>query len=161
MSCTPKPITGRPPPAHPPPPTDLKAWFGNYNARKTIEAGIKEGKSVFPMRPPWVRSPLGLQLQEHFSRFAANFVRWAASWAQQIVRDANWALRQALTEVKTLVQIVAHCRVRLVHHAVGRVMIFDEHGPFAGSMFLLAGQATYQYVLPLFKSLSFEPHRTM
>ncbi|KRT67983.1 MAG: hypothetical protein XU15_C0035G0004 [candidate division NC10 bacterium CSP1-5] len=144
-----------------PPPTDLKAWFGDYNARQTIEAGIKEGKSVFPMRRPWVRSPLGLQLQEHFSRFAANFVRWAASWAQQIVRDANWALRQALTEVKTLVQIVAHCRVRLVHHAVGRVMIFDEHGPFAGSMFLLAGQATYQYVLPLFKSLSFEPHRTM
>jgi hypothetical protein len=137
-----------------PPPTDLKAWFGDYNARQTIEAGIKEGKSVFPMRRPWVRSPIGLQLQEHFSRFAANFVRWAAGWAQQIVRDANRALRQALTEVKTLVQIVAHCRGRLVHHALGRVMIFDEHGPFAGSMFLLSGQATYQYALPLFKSLS-------
>jgi hypothetical protein len=144
-----------------PPPTDLKAWFGDYNARQTIEAGIKEGKSVFPMRRPWVRSPIGLQLQEHFSRFAANLVRWAARWAQQIVRDANRALRQALTEVKTLVQVVAHCRVRLVHHAVGRVMIFDDHGPFAGSMFLLAGQVTYQYALPLFKSLSFEPHRTM
>ncbi|MBI4839700.1 MAG: hypothetical protein HY803_01240 [candidate division NC10 bacterium] len=144
-----------------PPPTDLKAWFGGYNARQTIEAGIKEGKRVFPMRRPWVRSPIGLQLQEHFSRFAANFVRWAARWAQQMVRDANWALRQALTEVKTLVQVVAHCRVRLVHHALGRVMIFDEHGPFAGSMFLLAGQATYQYVLPLFKSSRSEPHRTM
>jgi len=144
-----------------PPPTDLKAWFGGYNARQTIEAGIKEGKRVFPMRRPWVRSPIGLQLQEHFSRFAANFVRWAARWAQQMVRDANWALRQALIEVKTLVQVVAHCRVRLVHHAVGRVMIFDEHGPFAGSMFLLAGQATYQYVLPLFKSSRSEPHRTM
>ncbi len=144
-----------------PPPPDLKAWFSGYNARQTIEAGIKEGQSVFPMCRPWVRSPIGLQLQEHFSRFAANFVRWAARWAQHIVRDANRALRQALTEVKTLVQIVAHCRVRLVHHAVGRVMIFDEHGPFTGSMFLLSGQVTYQYVLPLFKSLSFEPHRTM
>ena len=143
-----------------PPPTDLKAWFGGYNARQTIEAGIKEGKSVFPMRRPWIRSPIGLQLQEHFSRFAANFVRWAARWAQQMVRDANRALRQALTEVKTLVQVVAHCRVRLVHNAVGRVMIFDEHGPFAGSMFLLSGQATYQYTLPLFKSLSSEPRRT-
>ncbi len=133
------------------PPPNLKAWFGGYNARQTIEAGIKEGKSVFPMRRPWVRSPIGLQLQEHFSRFAANFVRWTARWAQHIVRDANRALRQALTEVKTLVQVVAHCRVRLVHNALGCVMIFDEHGPFAGSMLLLAGQATYQYVLPLFK----------
>lgn len=144
-----------------PPPSDLKAWFGGYNARQTIEAGIKEGKSVFPMRRPWVRSPIGLQVQEHFSRFAANFVRWAARWAQQIVRNANRALRQALTEVKTLVHVVAHCRGRLVQNAVGRLMIFDEHGPFAGSMFLLAGQATYQYVLPLFKSSRAEPHRTM
>jgi hypothetical protein len=143
-----------------PPPTDLKAWFGGYNARQTVEAGIKEGKRVFPMRHPWVRSPIGLQLQEHFSRFAANFVRWAARWAQGIVRDANRPLRQALTEVKTLVHVVAHCRVRLVHNTLGRVLIFDEHGPFAGSKFLLAGQVTYQHVLPLFKSLSSDLHTT-
>ncbi|MBI4734878.1 MAG: hypothetical protein HY766_02260, partial [candidate division NC10 bacterium] len=144
----------------PPPPTDLKTWFGRYNARQTLEAGIKEGKGVFPMRRPWVRSPIGLQLQEHFSRFAANFVRWATHWAKQIVREANRALQLALAEVKTLVQVVARCRVRLVHNAVGRMMIFDEHGPFAGSMLLLSGQVTYQHVLPLFKSLSCEPQGT-
>jgi hypothetical protein len=138
-----------------PPPERLKDWFNDYNARQTIEAGIKEGKGVFPMRRPWVRSPIGLQLQELFSLFAANLVRWAAQWARQMVRQANHTLRDALTEVKTLVKDVAHCRARLVHNAVGGCLILDEHGPYAGSIFLLSGQVCYQHVLPFFKSSSF------
>ena len=101
-----------------PPPQLLKDWFSGYNARQTIEAGIKEGKGVFRMRHPWVRSPIGMQLQEQFSLFAANFVRWAAQWAQQLVRQANHALNDALTKVKTLVHDVAHCRARLIHNLV-------------------------------------------
>ena len=143
-----------------PPPQDLKAWFTRYNARQTIEAGIKEGKSVFPMRRPWVRSPFGLQLQEQFSRFAANFVRWAARWAKQMVRQANRLMHEALTEVKTLVRVLTRCRARLVANTLGRVLIFEEPGPFAGSMFLLAGQVAFQHVLPLFNSSSFQPHAT-
>ena len=143
-----------------PPPEDLKAWFTCYNARQTIEAGIKEGKSVFPMRRPWVRSPFGLQLQEQFSRFAANFVRWAARWAKHMVRQANRLMDEALSEVKTLVRVMTRCRARVVVNTLGRVIIFDEHGPFAGSMFLLSGQVTYQHVLPLFNCSSFQPHET-
>jgi hypothetical protein len=59
---------------------DLCAWFGDYNARQTIEAGIKEGKGVFKMEHFKVRSEAGLFLQEHFAAFAANFVRWTAHW---------------------------------------------------------------------------------
>ena len=143
-----------------PPPEDLKAWFTCYNARQTIEAGIKEGKSVFPMRRPWVRSPFGLQVQEQFSRFAANFVRWAARWAKHMVRQANRLMHEALTEVKTLVRVMTRCRARLVVNTLGRVIIFDEHGPFAGSLFLLSGQVAYQHVLPLFNRSSFQPHET-
>jgi hypothetical protein len=138
-----------------PPPQVLKDWFSGYNARQTIEAGIKEGKGVFRLRHPLVRSPFGLLLQEQFSLFAANFVRWAAQWAKQLVRQANHAVQEALHEVKTLVQDVAHCRARLVHNALGRVLIFDEHSPYAGVFLLLSGQATFQHVLPFFKSLSF------
>ena len=58
--------------------TDLPGWFHRYNARQTIEAGIKEGKGVFEMHHLKVRSALGLYLQEQFAVFAANFVRWAA-----------------------------------------------------------------------------------
>ncbi|HLF27393.1 MAG TPA: hypothetical protein VJG32_13750 [Anaerolineae bacterium] len=143
-----------------PPPQDLRAWFTRYNARQTLEAGIKEGKGVFPMRRPWVRSPFGLQLQEQFSRFAANFVRWAARWAQHIVRQANRLMTDALTEVKTLVRVLTRCRARLVVNTLGRVILLDEQGPFAGSMFLLAGQVAFQHVLPLFSRSSFRPHAT-
>ena len=143
-----------------PPPQDLKAWFTRYNARQTIEAGIKEGKSVFPMRRPWVRSPFGLQVQEQFSRFAANFVRWAARWARHVVRQANRRMNEALTEVKTLVRVMTHCRARLVVNTLGRVIVFDAHGPFAGSLFLLSGQVAYQHVLPLYNRSSFRPQAT-
>jgi hypothetical protein len=80
--------------------------------------------------------------------------------AKQLVRQANHALDEALTEVKTLVQDVAHCRARLVHNALGRVLIFDEHSPYAGSLLLLSGQIAFQHVLPFFKSLSFLPPET-
>jgi hypothetical protein len=144
-----------------PPPQVLKDWFSGYNARQTIEAGIKEGKGVFRLRHPLVRSPIGMLLQEQFGLFAANFVRWAAQWAKQLVRQANHALKDALTEVKTLVQDVAHCRARLVHNAVGRVLIFDERSPYAGSLLLLSGQVAFQHVLPFFKSSSFlQPETT-
>jgi len=143
-----------------PPPPRLKDWFRGYNARQTIEAGIKEGKGVFRLRHPLVRSPFGMLIQEQFSLFAANFVRWAAQWAKQLVRQANHALQDALTEVKTLVQDVAHCRARLVHNVLGRVLIFDEHGPYAGALLLLSGQVAFQYVLPFCKSLDFLPPET-
>ena len=135
------------------PPQVLKDWSRGYNARQTIEAGIKEGKGVFRLRHPLVRSPIGMLLQEQFSLFAANFVRWAAQWAKQLARQANHALKDALTEVKTLVQDMAHCRARLVHNVLGHVLLFDEQGPYAGS--LLSGQIAFQHVLPFFKSLSF------
>jgi hypothetical protein len=143
------------------PPPDVRAWFTRYNARQTLEAGIKEGKGVFPMRRPWVRSPFGLQLQEQFSRFAANFVRWAARWAKHIVRQANRQMMEALTEVKTLVRVMTRCRARLVVNTLGRVILFEAPGPFTGSMFLLAGQVAFQHVLPLFSSSSFRPQASI
>jgi hypothetical protein len=93
-----------------PPPASLGAWFRLYNARQIMEAGIKEQKGVFTMRRPLVRSRIGLQLQEQLSVFATNFVRWAAEWAKQLVRQATPRLWQALGEVKTLVRVVAHSR---------------------------------------------------
>ena len=58
------------------PPPPLAQWFARYNARQTIEAGIKEGKGVFTLKRHLVRSPIGMQLQEQFALFGANFVRW-------------------------------------------------------------------------------------
>lgn len=128
------------------------AWFGYYNRRQVIEAGIKENKGVFTMRRPLVRSAIGMQLQEQFALFAANFVRWAAAWAKEQLREVPTALAQALREVKTLVRVLAHSRARLVETGVGCVLVFDMHSPFAGAVLQISGEVAYQNVLPLFTS---------
>jgi hypothetical protein len=123
-----------------------------YNGRQIMEAGIKEQKEVFTMRRPLVRSRYGLQLQEQFSVFAANFVRWAAQWAQEQVEVEGPRLQQALKEMKTLVQVVGQSRARLLRRGGGCALVFDAKGPFAGSVLVFEGQVVYQEVLPLFHS---------
>jgi hypothetical protein len=132
----------------PPPPPQI--WFGQYNGRQTVEAGIKENKAVFTMRRPLVRSTVGMQIQEAFALFAANFVRWAAAWVHAQVQHVPPALAQALTEVKTLVRVVAHSRARLVESETGCALVFDAHSPFAGAVLVIHGHPIYQTVLPLF-----------
>lgn len=125
-------------------------WFGQYNGRQVIEAGIKENKGVFTMRRPLVRSEFGMVIQEQFALFAANFVRWAAAWAASQIADAPVGLAQALREVKTLVRVVAHSRAELVETAMGWALVFDRQSRFAGAVLKMSGQVVYQHVLPLF-----------
>jgi hypothetical protein len=115
-----------------------------------MKVGIKENKGVFSMRRLLVRSPIGMQIQEQCALFAANFVRWAAAWAREQLRDVLLALAQAQSEIKTLVRVVAHSRARLVENAAGCALVFDTHTPFAGAVLVVRGQAIYQNVLPLF-----------
>lgn len=129
----------------------LPAWFARYNGRQTIEAGIKEEKTVFTLKRHLVRSPIGMQLQEQFALFGANFVRWAAAWVKAMLRQANSNFVAALGQVKTLVRIVSHARARWVRNALGNTLIFDEAGPFARTVISLAGHIAVQLPLPLFK----------
>ena len=62
---------------------DLPAWFGTYNGRQTIKAGIKETKQVFFLHRLKVRSEPAIYLQEAMTIFAANFIRWATVWIEQ------------------------------------------------------------------------------
>lgn len=58
----------------------LGSGFDFYNARQTIEAGVKEGKRVFKIHHSTGRSPAGLAIQKEFTVLAANLVRWGAAW---------------------------------------------------------------------------------
>ena len=136
------------------PPPALAAWFKLYNARQIIEAGIKEEKSVFTLKHHLVRSPIGMQLQEQFALFGANFVRWAAAWVRENLSQANYNFTQALDQVKTLVRVVSRTRARWVRNAVGNTLIFDEATPFAGTVISLAGLVAIQVPLQIF---SFAP----
>lgn len=99
---------------------------------------------------PLVRSPIGMQLQEAFALFAANFVRWAATWVREQVQDVPPALAKSLGEVKTLVKVVAHSRARVVGSEAGCVLVFDAHSAFAGAVLVVRGHPVYQTILPLF-----------
>jgi hypothetical protein len=132
------------------PPPPLSQWFNRYNARQTIEAGIKEGKGVFTLKRHLVRSPIGMKLQEQFALFGANFVRWSAAWAKELLAQANRNFSTALAQVKTLVRTVSHSRARWVRNAVGNTLIFDETGPFAGTIIRLSGSIAFQLPFKLF-----------
>lgn len=133
----------------------LPEWFSRYNARQTIEAGIKEGKGVFTLQRHLVRSPIGMALQEQFALFGANFVRWAAAWVKELLAQANQNFISALDQVKTLVRIVSHTRARWVRNALGNTLIFDETGPFAGTIICLSGLVAVQLPLRLFNFVPF------
>jgi hypothetical protein len=146
------------------PPDDLAVWFEQYNARQIIEAGIKEGKQVFGLRRPLVRSEVGMQVQELLGTFAANFVRWAAAWLHQQVQTLPRVAAQlgsglwlTLSQVKPLIRVVAHCRAWLVETATGRQLILDAGGPFAGAILPLSDQVVIQLVLPIFHGSDSDP----
>jgi hypothetical protein len=132
------------------PPPALPTWFNRYNGRQTIEAGIKEAKGVFTLKRHLVRSPIGMQLQEQFALFGANLARWAAAWAKGLLAEANQNFITALAQVKTLVRVVSHSRPRWVWNALGNTVIFDERGPFAGTVICLSGWVAVQLPLRLF-----------
>ncbi len=117
----------------------LSTWFDLYNARQTIEAGIKETNVVFKMHPLKMHSSGGIALQEQFSLFAANFVRWAAEWLRQRVARSTPRFDDALSRVKAMVRVAANTSAWLVEKDEGLLLKFDETGAYPGVELRLAG----------------------
>jgi hypothetical protein len=136
---------------------DLAAWFDFYNARQTIEAGIKEGKNVFQMHHLKVRSAAGLMIQEEFAVLAANLVRWAAAWLHQTCADAPTPFQGAQPNVKQLVRIAANTSAWVVWQPQGCLLKFTQLSAFAGVELSIRDEVPFQLALPLFKSCVFSP----
>jgi hypothetical protein len=117
----------------------LPAWFDFYNARQTIEAGIKETNVVFKMHPLKMRSPGGIALQEQFSLFAANFVRWATEWLRQRVSHSTPCFDDALTRVKAMVRVAANTSAWVLGEDESILLKFDETGAYPGAELRLTG----------------------
>jgi hypothetical protein len=134
----------------------LIVWFNRYNARQTIEAGIKEGKGVFEMHQLKVRSAPALYLQEEFAVFAANFVRWAAHWlAMQCPQlPAGW---QDTTQpkVKEQVKVGAHTSAWINWQEQGCLLRFTDRSVFAGRSLMLERRWAVQLPLPFAESSCF------
>ena len=132
------------------PVTDNPAnWFTFYNARQTIEAGIKEGKGTFAMRYLKVRSKPALYLQEQFGRFAANFVRFAAEWvAQQCCSVPSGWEDPAQPQVKQQVRVGAHTSAWVTWQEHGCLVRFTDHSVFAGRSLSVSKPVAIQLALP-------------
>lgn len=130
---------------------DLKQWFQSYNGRQTIEAGIKEGKSVFQMHHLKVRSPEALRLQEHLASFAANFVRFAALWLEEQSIDF---LPFDTSSVKQMVSVCAHTSASVSRNGDSWLLTFSDHSCFAGHTIRI-GNGPIQLPLPLLFSFQF------
>jgi hypothetical protein len=137
--------------------THLPEWFERYNARQTIEAGIKEGKSVFEMHHLKVRSASGLYLQEQFAVFAANFVRWAAHWlATQCPQLPSGWQNAAQPKVKEQVKVGAHTSAWVNWQEQGCLLKFTDHSVFAGRSLALERHWAVQLPLPFSESSCFD-----
>ncbi|MFL7793115.1 MAG: hypothetical protein AB8I69_13305 [Anaerolineae bacterium] len=108
----------------------LPAWFDFYNARQTIEAGIKETNVVFKMHPLKMRSKGGIALQEQFALFAANFARFAAVWLRQRVHHTTPRFDNALTSVKMMVRVAANTSAWVFAEGDSLLVRFDDTGAY-------------------------------
>ncbi len=135
---------------------DLAAWFAEYNARQTIEAGIKEGKGVFQMHHLKVRAQPGLNVQEHLAAFAANFVRWAGHWLVPNCQHGGPARLLGGAAVKRQVQVGAHTSAWVRQQEGSWVVEFTDQSVYAGSA-IRTREWAFQLSLPLFRSCDFVP----
>ena len=136
---------------------DLPVWFAYYNARQTIEAGVKEGKGVFQMHHLKVRSAPALWLQEQFAAFAANFIRWAAHWlSRQSYQEPRQWLQPLAASVKTLVQVAAHTPATVDWLPDGCLLRFTDESLYAGRA-IQTGGCAFQLSLPIFQNVDFDP----
>jgi hypothetical protein len=120
--------------------TDLPAWFGKYNARQTIEAGIKEAKQVFYLHRLKVRSEPAIYLQEAMTIFAANFIRWATVWIDQHVEQNEHTLPLGQIGIKKQVQVAAHTSAKVIRNSEGMLLKFSPVSAFAGKQLFFPAQ---------------------
>lgn len=139
-------------------PLPLPAVFAVYHQRQTVEAAVKQGKSVFPSRGIRVRSAAGLELLNQFAFvFWPNFVHWATDWLRPRVRQTHPAFEAALRTVKTQVRVGAQTPATVYTAPGSRVLAFGEEGPYPGVRLELEGIYAFQLPLPLFQCPEAQP----
>ena len=122
--------------------TDLPAWFGKYNARQTIEAGIKETKQVFYLQRLKVRSEPAIYLQEAMTIFAANFIRWTIPWIEEHAEKNENTLALDKMGIKRQVQVAANTSAKVIQNSEGMFLRFSPASAFAGKQLFFRAKNT-------------------
>jgi len=126
--------------------------FTAYHQRQHVEAGVKQGKSVFGGRGVRVRSAAGLELLNQFAFvFWPNFVHWATAWLRPKVRQSSKVFEAVLQTVKTQVRVAAQTPATVFTAPGSRVLAFSQDGPYPDVRLELDGVYAFQLSLPLFR----------
>ncbi len=119
---------------------DLAAWFRQYNERGTIEAGIKQTKTVFHVQHPMSRRAVGMGVQIALTLFAANFVGWAEEWLRWHLLGPAEGAGAVLGGVKQLVRVLANSPAHLEECADQVVVSLDAASSWSG-LVIAVGEA--------------------
>ena len=138
--------------------TNLPAWFNRYNARQTIEAGIKETKQVFHLNRLKVRSEPAIYLQEALTIFAANFIRWATAWIEHHALPSQNSLPLSQMGVKKQVQVAAHTSATVIHHSGGMLLMFSPASAFAGKFLFFPAPSRSLWPINFLPLFTFQPN---
>lgn len=134
---------------------DLRAWFCDYNARQTIEAGNKEEKTVFKVQHMMTRSRYGIRIQAMLTIFAANFVRWADRWLRTHIEQTSVRFDRALSSPKRLVRVAANSPAFVDRSRDELRVRFSTLSSFPGVVLCLSNRPFVQLELPLFQGVHF------
>jgi hypothetical protein len=105
---------------------DLASWFKAYNGRGSMEAGIKQAKTVFQ--------------------------QWANVWLQERIVTVPARLVRVLNQVQRLVRVLANSPAS-VEQSNGQLLVrFSATSSLAGLVIHLSGAKAVQLLLPLFES---------
>jgi hypothetical protein len=127
---------------------DLPAWFHDYNARQTIEAGNKESRQVFQVHHIKVRSLPAMRLQEHFALFCANFVRFASRWlAEQCPQTPEGWKDSQSPNVKEQVKVGAHSAAYVQWYGKDCLVRFKERSVYVGRSLFVRREVAIQLTL--------------
>ena len=130
----------------------LKDVFPTYHQRQQVEAGIKQGKSVFGGRGVRIRSAAGLELLNQFAFvFWPDFVHWATDWLRTRIQSGAEQLEPVLRTVKTQVRVAAQTPAEVITAPGSRVLAFSSEGPYPEVRLQLAGVYAFQFSLFLYQ----------
>jgi len=135
---------------------DLPGWFHYYNARQIIEAANRESKQVFEVHHLKVRAQGALQLQEQFTLFAANFVRFASLWLAEMCPQVPDGWKESThPHLKQQVKVGANTSAYVTWKGQDCLLRFTFHSVFAGRSLPVRRYWAFQPVLPMMKSCFF------
>lgn len=109
-----------------------------------------EEKATFKVHYLMSRSPVGIQIQDMLTLFAANFVRWADEWIRPRVEPSDRRFDCVQSSPEDLVRVAANSLAAVERNDGHLLVRFSALSSREGVVIRLSGAVGRQLPLPLF-----------